>query len=336
MRRIGWLDCCSFLGAWLVVLVIAGGAGAATVTVGSPLTATFTLGPCSTPCTLANTALTEPGALAASPIDGVVIRWRMLGGTSEKPYELRVLRPQEGAQFAGAGTSAPETATSSAIQTFQASLPIHAGDLIGIDFEGTIGTSANTGSYAYFGPPLPDGVTEAPVGTGSTEIAVNADVQPPPGIAAVTPSQGSIEGGTSVTIGGHDFSGARAVAFGSTPATSFTVNSDSSITAVSPPASAAGTVDVNVTTAAGTTATSAADRFTYVATGGPVPRGRSSCVVPKLKGRKLKQAKRKLKKAHCKLGKVRGHRSKRARVRKQSARPGKVLPRGSKINVKVG
>jgi hypothetical protein len=262
----------------------------------------------------------------------------MLGGTSGSPYKLRVLRPQEGGQFTGAGTSAPETATSSGIQTFHANLPIHAGDIIGIDFEeATIGTSAGTGSYAYFGPSLPDDVTETPVGTGFTEIAVNADVQPPPGISALAPSQGSIPGGTSVEIGGHDFSGASVAAFGSAPATSFTVHSDSSITAVSPPAAGPGTVHVTITTPAGRTAATAADQFTYLAaTGRPIRRTRRSCVVPKLKGRKLKVAKRKLKKANCKLGKVRGHKSKQAKVKKQSAKPGKLLPPGSKVNVKVG
>src|ERR1019366_4612483 len=49
---------------------------------------------------------------------------------------------------------------------------------------------------------------------------------------------------------------------GSTLATSYTVNSASSITAVSPVGSA-GTVDVTVMTPGGTSATSAADRFTY-------------------------------------------------------------------------
>src|SRR5207245_849012 len=54
-----------------------------------------------------------------------------------------------------------------------------------------------------------------------------------------------------------------AVSFGGTAAASFTVNNATSITAVSP-AHAAGTVDVTVTTPAGTSATSASDQFTFV------------------------------------------------------------------------
>ena len=42
------------------------------------------------------------------------------------------------------------------------------------------------------------------------------------------------------------------------------------------------------------------------------------CIVPKLKGKKLKIAKKKLTKADCKLGGVSGHKSKAAKVKKQS------------------
>ncbi|MBS0582315.1 MAG: IPT/TIG domain-containing protein, partial [Proteobacteria bacterium] len=67
-----------------------------------------------------------------------------------------------------------------------------------------------------------------------------------------------------VTITGTNLSGATAVQFGATNAASFTVNSATSITAVAP-AGSAGAVDVTVTTAGGTSATSAADQYTYVA-----------------------------------------------------------------------
>ena len=50
--------------------------------------------------------------------------------------------------------------------------------------------------------------------------------------------------------------------FGGVAAASFTVNSDGSITAVTP-AGTAGTVDVTVSAAGGTSATSPADQFTY-------------------------------------------------------------------------
>ena len=85
-----------------------------------------------------------------------------------------------------------------------------------------------------------------------------------------------------VTITGTNLIGATAVNFGGTAATGYTVNSATQITATSP-AHAAGTIDVTVTTAGGTSATSAADNFTYVAaptvtsispTSGPAPAAR--------------------------------------------------------------
>jgi IPT/TIG domain len=89
-------------------------------------------------------------------------------------------------------------------------------------------------------------------------------ITPPPTVTSITPSSGATAGGTSVTIIGTNFTGTTAVRFGSTNATSFAVNSESSITAISP-AETAGTVNVTVITPAGTSATSFADQFSYVA-----------------------------------------------------------------------
>ncbi len=97
-----------------------------------------------------------------------------------------------------------------------------------------------------------------------------------PVITNVDPNFGPISGGTSVTITGLNFTGATAVLFGSTPAVSFIVNSDNSITAVSPPGT--GTVDIRVVTPSGISAITPADQFTYLA---PLP--------PRdLKGRQVK------------------------------------------------
>jgi hypothetical protein len=60
------------------------------------------------------------------------------------------------------------------------------------------------------------------------------------------------------------------------------------------------------------------------------------CVVPKLKGKTLKQVKRLLKKARCKLGKVKRKKLKRGRKRRvvtQSPKPKKRLKVNSKVNV---
>jgi hypothetical protein len=86
-----------------------------------------------------------------------------------------------------------------------------------------------------------------------------------PTVTGVSPTSGPLAGGTSVKIAGTSFTGATAVKFGSTNATSFKVNSATSITATLPPEGAA-TVDITVTTENGTSAPSALVAFTF--TGG--------------------------------------------------------------------
>jgi hypothetical protein len=100
----------------------------------------------------------------------------------------------------------------------------------------------------------------------------------PPTVTGVAPDVGPANGGTHVTISGTDLAGATAVRFGSTDTNSFVVSSETSISAVAPAGS--GAVDVTVTTPAGTTPTSPADRFVYEpsqwATGDvPLPPGTS-------------------------------------------------------------
>ena len=70
-------------------------------------------------------------------------------------------------------------------------------------------------------------------------------------VSAVSPDVGPVLGGTSVTITGTALPNASVVKFGTTNATSFTVNSATSITATAP-AGSAGTVDITVTTPGGT------------------------------------------------------------------------------------
>jgi IPT/TIG domain len=101
---------------------------------------------------------------------------------------------------------------------------------------------------------------------GGTSATSNADLftynAPRPVVSSVNPNSGSVKGGTQVTIVGSGFTCATAVTFGSVAASSFTVNSDAQIAALSA-AEPVGTIDVTVTTAGGTSATSTSDQFTY-------------------------------------------------------------------------
>lgn len=70
-------------------------------------------------------------------------------------------------------------------------------------------------------------------------------------ISSIAPTNGTVAGGTVVTITGKGLTGTAAVAFGSTPATKFTVVSDKTVTAIAP-VLAAGTYAISVTTATST------------------------------------------------------------------------------------
>jgi len=73
-----------------------------------------------------------------------------------------------------------------------------------------------------------------------------------PSITSFSPSSGPV--GTSVTITGNNFTGATKVTFGGVKATSFTVVSDTKITATVPPGAVTG--QIKVTTAGGTATSS--------------------------------------------------------------------------------
>lgn len=82
-----------------------------------------------------------------------------------------------------------------------------------------------------------------------------------PAVTTVSPAVGPSSGGGAVTISGIGLGGADAVSFGSQPAASFTVESQSTILATAP--AGTGTVNVTVTTASGTSPIVTADRYTY-------------------------------------------------------------------------
>ncbi|HVQ58097.1 MAG TPA: IPT/TIG domain-containing protein [Solirubrobacterales bacterium] len=305
------------------LLGIASAAQGATVTVGSlhtDVVESTTAGSTGT-LTFANPVV-GLGGLATSPVDGTIVRWHITGATGG-PFTLRVLRPVPGG-YMGVATSGGAVPSSLGTQTFATSLPIRAGDLIGLNTSNKtdqVGAAIAPGSLvAAWQPALPEGTTSGPTVTASNaEVTFNAEVQPAPKIVALSPSSGSIAGGTSVTLSGSDFTGATAVSFGGVPAALFPVQSDSSLTVVAPKTAKPGAVAVTVTTLAGT---SAAVPFTYTA-----------CVVPKVKGKKLKAAKKALRKANCKPGNVSG---KGPKVVKQGVKPGSVRPVGAKVSLKRG
>ncbi len=142
----------------------------------------------------------------------------------------------------------------------------------------------NPGGDTFIGASSPPGtastMVDVTVTVGALTSATNGfdkftyDPQGPPVVSGVSPRSGPATGGTGVLILGSGFTGASAVAFGSTtlppcPASGapcFNVNGDSGIFANSPPGSAGTTVNVTVTVGAVTSATGTADKFAYAPT----------------------------------------------------------------------
>jgi IPT/TIG domain len=112
-----------------------------------------------------------------------------------------------------------------------------------------------------YGNPLYFIVVNDDQSTGSAQYTY----VPPPTVTGVTPNQGTVSGGTGVTITGTNFTAGSTVKFGTSAATGVIVKSSTSISAVAPAASLAGPVDVIVTSAGGTSSTGSADQYKYVA-----------------------------------------------------------------------
>jgi IPT/TIG domain len=126
-------------------------------------------------------------------------------------------------------------------------------------------TPQNNSELLEWSPALADnGVARGAVYPANyyREILVNADVVLAPVLSSLSPASGSTSGGNAVKIGGLYLDGATAVTFGSTPASSFSVDSSSQITAIAP-ASTASAVDVRVTGPGGSSEVGPADRYAF-------------------------------------------------------------------------
>ncbi len=122
-------------------------------------------------------------------------------------------------------------------------------------------TDAVPETVTYTAADTTDGITLPQTATVDFVAAVTTTAAPV--VTSISPTSGPAAGGTTVTITGSGFTNAYAAYFGAVAATSFDPISDSQITAVSPAGTSGDTVDVTVDTGNGTSATSAADQFTY-------------------------------------------------------------------------
>ena len=159
---------------------------------------------------------------------------------------------------AAGGTSVSVTGTN-----FTGATAVKFGGSTAVTFK--VNSSSSITATSPAGSGVVDLIVTAPGGSSATSAADQFSYQgsSPPTVTSVSPSAGPLAGGTSVTVTGANFTGATAVKFGGSTAMTFKVNSSSSITATSPAGS--GTVDVTVATPGGTSSTSAADQFSYIA-----------------------------------------------------------------------
>jgi hypothetical protein len=247
--------------------MIAPTASADPVVIGPPGSSTYSMRIRATAAaTFFNASLGEPGALAASPTDGVIYGVNFAGAAGG-PYRLRVLRPLGGDVYLGAGTSNPLYVEPPEISILKP-LPIQKGDAVGLDLEPGLPIAFAEpagGSTASWLPSLGDGESRAhgPV-RSPREFAFNVEVLPPPTVAGVYPRTIDLHRPRHVTIVGENLGLVRAVYFGSRKTTLFRVKSLHRLV-VMPPSSGPRRTRVAVETDAGTSPRTAATRFAFTA-----------------------------------------------------------------------
>jgi len=137
--------------------------------------------------------------------------------------------------------------------------PVHAPSTAYLVYQGVVkGTASGGAMYLTPGNNLTRGQAVALI-LRVKAVQFSADL---PAVTLLDPTGGPAAGGNSVVITGVNFSDVTSVNFGTKPA-GFLVNSSTRITAVAPPGTLGTTVDVRVITHAGTSATSAASKYTY-------------------------------------------------------------------------
>jgi hypothetical protein len=176
------------LGVAVLALLGAPAAGAAPVTLGSPLTGPFEYaGECNfvLGCEAIATDLPEPGAITASPIAGTVVRFRVEGTTVGGEYRINVLRPNASGTYTETAVSPVATSAGAPTETFPADLPIAVGEYVGISAPYEAGfdllESPGLTTEVFWEPPLAVGEEAKPNGfdTLGDETAFNAEVEPP-------------------------------------------------------------------------------------------------------------------------------------------------------------
>lgn len=147
-------------------------------------------------------------------------------------------------------------------------------DSWGADNEGQLGNGTTTGTDTPQAIPNLAEVKGIAAG-GLYALSIGPAL---PAVTGVQPGEGPAAGGTAVTITGTGFNAVKSVHFGSVAASTYTVESETTIHATAPAGS--GIVDVSVTVPGGTSPATPADHFSYA----PVVTGVSPASGPQTGG----------------------------------------------------
>lgn len=209
----------------------------------------------------ANLGLGTHGAAVDTPtrvstlgmVAGVSAGGSQMNAFGEAVPVVASIAPSSGA--AAGGTEVTITGTG-----FTAATAVHFGSAPARSFE--IRSATTIVAFAPAGSGTVDVTVSSESGTSGTGAPDRFTYIQAPTITKLSAKGGPASGGTAVTITGTNFSAGATVTFGGVQASSVTVNSSTSITAVSPQ-NPAGTLPVAVTTGGGTSAPSSKARFKY-------------------------------------------------------------------------
>jgi hypothetical protein len=124
------------------------------------------------------------GHPTAAPVDGVVVRWRLLGA-STGTYHVRVIAPTGSGEYkilhsSDAGTVASEPQLTEKISTFETRLPIPAGGYVALatPISPQLGFHNSGGSIENINDHIVDGTTVPAMAEIPGELLYDADIEP--------------------------------------------------------------------------------------------------------------------------------------------------------------
>jgi hypothetical protein len=185
------------------------GSALATATIGTNMgnAANANMNGCNFDCTAVNRILFADSAPqgVTSPVNGTVTSWRFSDAAAGNTVSLRILRQATNQSFTGISTSAPQTSVIGLNGPFSTSLPIKAGDFVGLNAGSGGASFLNDLTPANFldmtwGPPLGDGETRDGVGSNQ-EVMVQATVEPTNTFAVGAPVLNKKKGTATVPVG---------------------------------------------------------------------------------------------------------------------------------------